>query len=87
MTQEKCWGFTVYSQNAFYAISSRAWQMFFDPNETHEALRITKHSIIVHVWNKKSSNQHIKKKRNKTAYEIIASRNCPRVYRAAGNYF
>lgn len=87
MTPKKCWGFKVFPQNAFYAIRSKSWQMFFDPNATQDTLRMTNDSVIVHVWNKRSSNQQIRKRRKKTAYEIIASKNCPKVYQASGNDF
>lgn len=83
MTPEKCWGFQVLPRTAFYAIRSKAWRMFFDPNTTQAALDMTRNSIIVHVWNKHSSNRSTGESNEKTAYEIIASRNCPRVYEAS----
>lgn len=87
MTSTKCWGFNVLPQSTFYAIPSKKWQMFFDSNATEDTLRLTNNSIAVHVWNKRSSTQHIRKKRMKTAYEIIASKNCPKAYQASGNDF
>lgn len=87
MTPDKCWGFTVYPQHLFYAIHSKSWQMFFDSNSRQETLKITNNSIIVHVWNKKSSHKTIKRKIKKSAYEIIAQKNCPNVYHAAGDSF
>lgn len=87
MTPERCWQFQVFEQNKFYAIKSDDWQKFFNPNDTEETLALTNSSIVVHVWNKMSSNQSITKTTEKTAYEIIASKNCPRVFQASGELF
>lgn len=87
MSPEKCWQFKVYPPDAFYAINSGDWQMFFDANSTQETLKLTNRSMIVHVWNKMSSNQSIRKTAAETAYEIIASKNCPRVFQASGEQF
>lgn len=87
MTPDKCWQFNVLPKEAFYAVDSEDWKMFFDPNVTEKTLLRTNRSIIVHVWNKKSAERYIRKATAKTAYEIIASRNCPNVYQASGNEF
>lgn len=87
MRPDKCGPFNVLPQKAFYAIESSDWEMFFDPNATQQTLQATEDSIIVHVWNKKSAQQNIQKTTVKTAYEIIASKNCPKVYLASGNEF
>ncbi|XP_031634984.1 lactosylceramide 4-alpha-galactosyltransferase-like [Contarinia nasturtii] len=87
MTPEKCLRFNVLPQNTFYAIKSKQWQMFFNPNATQETLRLTRNSVLVHVWNKYSASQIIRKRRKKTAYDVIASINCPKVYQASGNSF
>lgn len=87
MTAEKCNGFIVFPYYSFYAIQSNNWKMFFNTNDTEDTLRMTADSIIVHVWNKKSSNQRIKKGYTKSAYEVIASQNCPTVYQSSGDEF
>lgn len=87
MTPAKCLGFEVFSRNAFYAIPSTSWQIFFNPNATQKTLRMTNNSVIVHVWNKLSSGKRIQKRQKMSAYEIIASKNCPKVYETLGNYF
>lgn len=77
MTAKKCRGFHVLSRKAFYAIPSKDWEMFFNPNDTEETLKMTANSVMAHLWNKLSSSQRINQK---SAYGIIASRNCPKIF-------
>lgn len=87
MTPEKCRQFQVFEEDKFYAIKFDEWQKFFNSNDTHETLARTNNSIAVHVWNKFSSIQSISKTTEKNAYGIIASKNCPRVFKASGELF
>lgn len=87
MNPDKCWGFKVFPRSTFYAVNSKSWQMFFNPNVTETVLQMIKDSVIVHVWNKHSANKNIQKINRKTAYEVIASENCPKVYEASGGEF
>lgn len=86
MTQENCLGFKVYPPNAFYAVPWPKWKLFFDADSLNKTLNMTKDSIAIHVWNKHSIKQKLKVG-TKAAYGIIASKNCPRVYDAAGEFF
>lgn len=83
MTPGKCSGFIVLPGNAFYTLEYPNWKMFFDTNAKDDTLR----SVIVHVWNKLSSNERIKKVGKKSAYEVLAIRNCPTVYQSSGDEF
>lgn len=87
MTPEKCCGFNVLPQNTFYAIKSKQWDMFFNPNLTHKTLKLIRHSVLVHVWNKYSAKKIIRKQGKKSAYDVIASINCPKVYQASYDKF
>lgn len=87
MHPEKCWNFAVFPRNTFYAVNSKSWQMFFDPNATEMVLQMINSSVIVHVWNKHSATKIIRKGSQPTAYEVIASKNCPKVYQASGGEF
>lgn len=87
MTPERCRGFKVFPAKAFYAIPFSDYHHFFDQNATRTTLSRTKNSMIVHVWNKRSFNEKIRKGEKKTAYEIIANKNCPLVYQASGDEF
>lgn len=86
---EFCWGFKVFPKDTFYAIHWQNWNEFFDPNPAvvDAALKKTKNSIAVHVWNKLSAKQPILKSGAKTVYGILAENNCPNVFGASGLYF
>lgn len=86
MTREQCGGFKAYPPNEFYAVKWRQWQHFFDPKYTNATLELTKDSLVIHVWNKKSINEKVKVGGN-AAYGIVASRHCPKVYQSCGEYF
>lgn len=86
MTREQCGGFKAYPPNEFYAVQWRHWQHFFDQKYTNATLELTKDSLVIHVWNKKSINEKVKVGSN-AAYGIVASRHCPKVYQSCGEYF
>lgn len=87
MMPENCWGFKVFPPNEFYAIKWSLWAHFFNANYTAETLAATQNSTAIHVWNKFSHGQQIKKATPQTAYEVIAEKNCPKVFKASGDYF
>lgn len=86
MTREQCGGFKAYPPNEFYAVPWRQWRKFFDPKYTNATLEMTKDSLAIHVWNKKSINEKLKVGSN-VAYGIVAARHCPKVYQSCGEYF
>lgn len=87
MKPENCDGFKVFEQSAFYAVPWREWEKFMKPETVDEVLNATQNSVFIHVWNKYSIQQKIKRIGPKTAYGIVAKKNCPRVYRVSGDYF
>lgn len=87
MTPENCWGFKAYPRSVLYAVAWDKWQLFYNRNKTKDVIELTKHSPVVHAWNKLSSGAKIVKSKQKTAYEVIAMRNCPSVFDASGKYF
>lgn len=87
MTPEKCRGLTVFAPNEFYAINWFEWEQFFNASQTEFVLETIERSSVVHLWNKMSHNRNITKSESKTAYEILAERNCPDVFNATGEYF
>lgn len=86
MTQENCLGFKVYPPSAFYAVPWPKWKLFFDTDALNRTLDTTKDSIAIHVWNKHSIKQQFKVG-TRAAYGVIASKNCPSVYNATGEFF
>lgn len=86
MTSKRCLGFKVYPLDAFYAVRWWNWEQFFKEEYSNDVLKLTNDSIIVHVWNKHSSNKSIKVG-SKAAYAILAEKHCPRVYSSSGKYF
>lgn len=85
MTREQCNGFRVYPKSAFYAISWSKWKWFFDATMTDRTLEMTKNSTVIHVWNDVSKNAKIKIG-DRTAYEMAAKINCPKIYRSRVNH-
>lgn len=86
MLPENCLGFKVYPPKGFYAVPWPKWDMFFDPEKLNKTIEMTKDSIIVHVWN----NHSIKRTLDvttKAAYNVIAKKNCPRVFSSCGDHF
>lgn len=89
MKPEYCWGFKVFGPETFYAIYYPIWRHFFETNPTvvNSTLDKIKNSISIHVWNKLSKNEIIDKNKPKTAYGIVAEKNCPKVFESTGRYF
>lgn len=86
MTRDRCFGFHVYSKEAFYAVRWWYWTHFFDEKYLENTLVQTKDSIVVHVWNKHSKNKMVKVGSN-VAYGKLAEKFCPKVYSSCGDYF
>lgn len=85
MSRQQCEGFQVYSKNTFYAVAWKDWYWFFNPNMTDHTLELTKNSTVIHVWNDVSKNTEVTLGAN-TAYEVVAKRNCPKIYWSRTNY-
>ncbi|KAL7741844.1 hypothetical protein ACLKA6_012062 [Drosophila palustris] len=84
--RKRCHGFRVFDRNAFYAIKSRDWRHFFEPDFVEETLERTRDSYLLHVWNRNSYRTPIKVG-SSSAYAKIAQLHCPRAFKAAGEYF
>ncbi|XP_055306647.1 lactosylceramide 4-alpha-galactosyltransferase-like [Sitodiplosis mosellana] len=87
MTPEKCHGFKVFPKEEFYAINWDDWEQFFNANHTETVLEAIQGSSVIHLWNKLSHSQIIAKSKSKTAYEILAEKNCPKAFETSGKYF
>lgn len=87
MKSSLCWGFHLMPRKKFYAVHYSNWKSFFDKKSTNSTLQNTEKSAIVHVWNKLSVGEKIKKSEERTAYEMIAMKQCPKVFEACGEYF
>ncbi|XP_017024672.1 lactosylceramide 4-alpha-galactosyltransferase [Drosophila kikkawai] len=83
---KRCLGFKVFGRGAFYAVPWKQWRDFFEPEKLPQTMALTKDSYVVHVWNKHSSTLKIKRG-TKSAYAKYAEQNCPRAYKASGEYF
>ncbi|KAH8260813.1 hypothetical protein KR038_001167 [Drosophila bunnanda] len=83
---KRCLGFKVFGRGAFYAVPWKQWRDFFEPEKLSQTMALTKDSYVVHVWNKHSSTLKIKRG-TKSAYAKYAEQNCPRAYKASGEYF
>ncbi|XP_005185262.1 lactosylceramide 4-alpha-galactosyltransferase [Musca domestica] len=83
---KRCMGFRVFPIEAFYAIPWPEWSNFFESNLLEETMTRLKNSYVAHVWNKHSTKRQIKTDSN-CAYSVLARTHCPRVFKAAGEYF
>lgn len=79
-TQERCHGLKLQPKELFYPISWSNYTLYFEPDKLHEALVLTQKSTIIHVWNDRSKDIWNKIGTN-NAYQFIAERKCPIVYR------
>jgi lactosylceramide 4-alpha-galactosyltransferase len=86
MTREQCAGFAVLQPSVFYEISYPYWRMLFEESLSNETLKMVEGSYGVHVWNKMSSQKKITVG-SKTAYGLLAQKNCQRVYWNCGLEF
>ncbi|KNC33417.1 hypothetical protein FF38_09861 [Lucilia cuprina] len=86
MDTKRCMGFKVFGIDAFYAIPWRQWEHFFEPELVEQTMERTKNSYVAHIWNKHSIKRPIRVG-TKCAYCLMAEMHCPRVYKAAGEYF
>lgn len=77
----------VFSKNEFYAIEYEIWDQFFEPQSTKFTLNATEHSSVIHLWNALSFGRIINKSEPKSAYEIVAAKNCPVSFQNSGQYF
>lgn len=83
---KRCLGFRVFPIEAFYAIPWLEWDHFFEPHLLEQTMTRLKNSFVAHVWNKHSVKRQIKTD-SQCAYSVLAQTHCPRVYKAAGEFF
>lgn len=86
MTYEKCHGFQVFPTNTFYAIHYSKWTYFFEEKYLNESMKMTENSLLIHVWNKMSSETKFKVG-TQAAYGVYAEKLCPKVYSSTKEYF
>lgn len=88
MTRENCDGFKVYDINEFFAISYYIFRDAFErsPDKISSIMKIIKNSTLVHMSNNLSKGFMIEKGTS-TAYGILGSTYCPKVYVACRKYF
>lgn len=88
MTPEKCRGFKVYPFKEFYPISYGFSSDPIHPGMTEQVLEKTKNASVVHFWNSHTKRRIItKSSTTPTAYEVIAEKNCPKVFQSCGEQF
>lgn len=88
MTPEKCNGLKVFPPTEFYAVNFDKWPLFLDVNTADIVLKATENSSVIHLWNHHWRNRVVTKSKTnrKTAYEVIAEKNCPKVFEASGDH-
>lgn len=86
MKRESCGGFSVLPTEACYEIDYPEWEKFFDESSVDEVMCRTQNSSIIHFWNYMSSGGKLSTK-SKAAYIKLAQEFCPRVLKAAGDFF
>ncbi|KAH8381771.1 hypothetical protein KR009_000050, partial [Drosophila setifemur] len=84
--RRRCLGLRIFGTEAFYAVSYSKWKDFFDPEKLEETMVLIKDSFLVHLWNHFSSDLLIKLG-TRSAYSTLAEKNCPKAFRAAGEFF
>lgn len=85
MTINNCDGVKIYPASEFYPIDVDNARAFFNLKYTDFVLAATNKSMLVHFWNSHTKiygllRMRNKKSNSKTAFEIIAERNCPRIF-------
>lgn len=86
MTQEKCRGLEVFPPNEFYPVNWDNWTYFTNARFTKLVLEAVQNSSIVHLYNHFWRHTIIRKSKfRRTAYEVIAYNNCPKVFNESGN--
>lgn len=84
MTPDKCNGFNIFAANEFYPVNYDNWEQLFNADATKKILRMIKNSSVVHIWNNLSHEKLIQQSNSKSAYEVIAEKNCPTVFNTFG---
>lgn len=79
-TRERCFGLKLEPKESFYPVSWEDYYQYLDPEKLDEVLELAKNSILIHVWND-MSKKHWFKIGTRNAYQVIAHKNCPNVYR------
>lgn len=90
MTLERCGGFKVFPPSTFFPIDYNNWAEFYDTNQSvvESTLKASQDSIAVHMWNKMSNGiKVVKSKDAKSAFQIMAQKNCPKVFDATELHF
>lgn len=86
MTKQRCEEFDVMSMKMAYAIAYPHWKHFFEPYFSRSVLKAIRGSIIAHFWNKISCRARVQVGGG-SAYDLLAKRNCPKVYKSFGDHF
>lgn len=87
MTPERCHGFHVYAPKDFSPVSWDRWQEYFEAKEVDKTMDLVTESKAVRLWDLFSSDFKVKKGGAPTAFSVLAGKNCPKVYWAAGEFF
>ena len=86
MTRDNCEGFAVLPTRECYEINYPEWKKFFDESSVDEVFRRIQNSTVVHFWNFMSSKEKLQTT-SKSAYIKLAQKYCPKVLKAAGEFF
>lgn len=82
-----CHGFHVLPVPAFYAFPFWEASMFFRPGRLAQAQRLLNSSLVIHFWNKVTSEYGFPEGDNDVPFLHYARYNCPKVYNSVGGNF
>ncbi|XP_030243581.1 lactosylceramide 4-alpha-galactosyltransferase-like [Drosophila navojoa] len=83
---KRCKGFRVFNVSEFYEVPLKQSELLLDQNLASEMLERIKNSRIIHIWNRFSAKWPLKTD-SKSAYMQLAAKHCPKVFKAAGDFF
>lgn len=88
MQRDRCNGFNVYNAKQFYPIQFMMVQDFFgqNPDKIESILQLIANSTLVHMSNNLSNGYNIRKN-SRVAYNILAEKYCPNVYKLVEESF
>lgn len=79
-TRERCSGLRLLPKELVYPIEWGKFMLYLFPDNLEQVLELSKNSTIIHVWNDRSKKFWYKTGTN-NAYQVIAEKNCPNVYK------
>lgn len=90
MAPANCWGFKLYSPETFYPVEAMYWKHLFNENTdiSKRMVQAVDQAYAVKMWDNLSGGTSIKKHaKQKSAYLLLAEKNCPKVIQSWGSTF